>query len=227
MGIYNDSLSGSDQEYRTWRMTSRVHSRMDSRQTLCAHEWRPSRLAPIGCVYFAHGMGEHAFAYRHLGQQLAAAGFVVLAVDYYGHGLSDGSRLSVGFYDAVKDYLDFVSATALRRHDLPRFMLGQSLGGLLAMHVVLTDQVRKQNTGRDPLDRSARPTRVDSGCVLFPRMHTQTMSGSVVSSAPACGTRDPGSILAWVGYAWREDPPVLKRGHPEVCYHKFGTLSIQ
>mmetsp|Transcript_8344 Transcript_8344/g.15810 ORF Transcript_8344/g.15810 Transcript_8344/m.15810 type:complete len:281 (-) Transcript_8344:1561-2403(-) len=140
MGIYNDSLSGSDQEYRTWRMTSRVHSRMDSRQTLCAHEWRPSRLAPIGCVYFAHGMGEHAFAYRHLGQQLAAAGFVVLAVDYYGHGLSDGSRLSVGFYDAVKDYLDFVSATALRRHDLPRFMLGQSLGGLLAMHVVLTDQ---------------------------------------------------------------------------------------
>eukprot|EP00241_Pyramimonas_parkeae_P012403 CAMPEP_0114246306 /NCGR_PEP_ID=MMETSP0058-20121206/12386_1 /TAXON_ID=36894 /ORGANISM="Pyramimonas parkeae, CCMP726" /LENGTH=300 /DNA_ID=CAMNT_0001359471 /DNA_START=1346 /DNA_END=2249 /DNA_ORIENTATION=- len=107
--------------------------------TLC-DEWRPSRLAPIGCVYFAHGMGEHAFAYRHLGQQLAAAGFVVLAVDYYGHGLSDGSRLSVGFYDAVKDYLDFVSATALRRHDLPRFMLGQSLGGLLAMHVVLTDQ---------------------------------------------------------------------------------------
>lgn len=25
-----------------------------------------------------------------VGQQLAAAGFVVLAVDYYGHGLSDG-----------------------------------------------------------------------------------------------------------------------------------------
>jgi alpha-beta hydrolase superfamily lysophospholipase len=72
---------------------------------------------------------------------LAAAGIAMLSLDFYGHGLSDGPRLSTQFQQAVEDYSHLVETTAPRfPAHLPRFILGQSFGGLVASYVVRSDQ---------------------------------------------------------------------------------------
>eukprot|EP00238_Polyblepharides_amylifera_P001698 CAMPEP_0196573170 /NCGR_PEP_ID=MMETSP1081-20130531/3112_1 /TAXON_ID=36882 /ORGANISM="Pyramimonas amylifera, Strain CCMP720" /LENGTH=279 /DNA_ID=CAMNT_0041890789 /DNA_START=281 /DNA_END=1120 /DNA_ORIENTATION=- len=114
---------------------------------MCGHLWTRETFSdefPLkGIVYFAHGMGEHAFAYRHFGDRLATAGYALLAMDHFGHGKSDGARMSLGFDQAVKDYLYFIESTWTQYPaTLPRFLLGQSFGGLLAIHVALHRQAR-------------------------------------------------------------------------------------
>jgi alpha-beta hydrolase superfamily lysophospholipase len=66
----------------------------------------------------------------------------MLSIDVYGHGLSDGPRLSTQFQQAVEDYCHLVdtTATAPLFAGLPRFIVGQSFGGLVASYVVRRDQ---------------------------------------------------------------------------------------
>ena len=77
-----------------------------------------------------------------VGQRLAASGIAMLSIDFYGHGLSDGPRLSTQFQQAVEDYCHLVdtTATAPLFAGLPRFIVGQSFGGLVASYVVRRDQ---------------------------------------------------------------------------------------
>mmetsp|Transcript_21092 Transcript_21092/g.29202 ORF Transcript_21092/g.29202 Transcript_21092/m.29202 type:complete len:209 (+) Transcript_21092:212-838(+) len=141
MGIYTEAPVNA--RYESWFFKSENSS--DTK--MCGHLWTRETFSdefPLkGIVYFAHGMGEHAFAYRHFGDRLATAGYALLAMDHFGHGKSDGARMSLGFDQAVKDYLYFIESTWTQYPaTLPRFLLGQSFGGLLAIHVALHRQAR-------------------------------------------------------------------------------------
>jgi alpha-beta hydrolase superfamily lysophospholipase len=85
-------------------------------------------------VVLVHGLAEHAGRYTHVGEYLAERGWAVHAFDYRGHGRSPGPRVHVQRFD---DFLDDTAAAieaARRRHPgLPVFLVGHSLGGLIAL----------------------------------------------------------------------------------------------
>ena len=93
---------------------------------------------PKGWVALLHGYADHLGRYSQFVDHLVGQGFGVFAMDYRGHGKSDGRR---GFVKVWSDYLD--DADVLWEHmqvvagDLPKFLLGHSHGGLMALHFVL------------------------------------------------------------------------------------------
>ena len=90
---------------------------------------------PRAALLVAHGLGEHAGRYATLAADLVARGVSVYAPDHRGHGRSPGTRGHVlRFGELVDDF------EAFRRHiaaalppRLPVFLLGHSLGGLVAI----------------------------------------------------------------------------------------------
>lgn len=87
---------------------------------------------PRWAVLFAHGFGDHSGRWQRYAETLAAAGGAVFACDHRGHGRSDGPRALIDDFDAVaRDYLGLCAVPALPR-DVPVFLAGHSMGGLIA-----------------------------------------------------------------------------------------------
>jgi len=102
--------------------------------------WLPAG-EPEAVVLIAHGGAEHGGRYGWVGGELVARGYVVYAVDHRGHGRSSGPRAYVDrLANAVSD-LHSLSDLARGRHpDVPVFLLGHSMGGLVALHYACRHQ---------------------------------------------------------------------------------------
>ena len=73
---------------------------------------------------------------RGTGTRLAQAGYAVYGVDYEGHGKSEGLQGYVPSFDVlVADCDAFFAAVvaSTANTELPRFLLGESMGGAVAM----------------------------------------------------------------------------------------------
>ncbi|MBW1680605.1 MAG: lysophospholipase [Deltaproteobacteria bacterium] len=86
-------------------------------------------------MVIAHGLGEHSGRYGNVLEALVPAGVSIWAPDHRGHGRSGGAR---GHVRAFDDYLDDLSrmvdlARADKPDDMKLFLLGHSLGGLMAV----------------------------------------------------------------------------------------------
>jgi len=99
--------------------------------------WR--RPAPRGVTIVSHGFGEHGGAYQGVALALGTRlELDVIAVDYRGHGRSPGRRGVVRRYDELTEDLKTVLDWAAHHApDLPRFVLGHSNGGQVALRVAL------------------------------------------------------------------------------------------
>jgi len=123
-------------------LSSRVFLSHSSKLLLAHATWRPAPgVQPRAVVYLVHGYAEHSGRYAHVGSALAAAGFVVRALDLAGHGASEGDRGYVARVDAVcADIVQLASEVfAAEDAGLPRFILGHSMGGLLSLRVASGD----------------------------------------------------------------------------------------
>ena len=97
--------------------------------------WRPD--VPGGevraAVLLVHGIHEHSGRYAGVASRLMLRGIEVHAVDLRGHGESEGAR---GYVDRFEDYLGdvdrFVAHVREAGAATPRFMMGHSMGGLIA-----------------------------------------------------------------------------------------------
>ncbi len=98
--------------------------------------WRPER--PRAVLVIVHGMAEHSGRYFNVVDHFAPRGFAVYAFDLRGHGLSPGQR---GYVDSWRDYRDdlgaFLAWVERREPGLPRFLLGHSMGGVIALDYAL------------------------------------------------------------------------------------------
>jgi len=102
-------------------------------------EWRPAE--PRAAVLLVHGLGEHCRRYDHVARQFGAQGFAMLGFDMRGHGRTSGKRGHIPSFDHSMDDIDhFLSL--LREHfpGLPCFLYGHSMGGMHALHFVLSRQ---------------------------------------------------------------------------------------
>jgi acylglycerol lipase len=102
--------------------------------------WKPAGAAKA-VVTICHGVNSHSGYYLWAGEQLAAQGFAVYALDLRGRGRSSGERF---YIEAFQEYLDDVDATMAlarsREPGLPVFLLGHSAGGVVSSVYTLEHQ---------------------------------------------------------------------------------------
>ena len=110
------------------------HDGLDLYYQAWAAEGAPLR----GIVTIVHGIGEHSSAYRTVVERLGPAGFALYGFDLRGHGRSPGRR---GFIHSWDDYRQdlraFLRLVAEQRPGQPRFLLGHSMGGIIALDYAL------------------------------------------------------------------------------------------
>jgi alpha-beta hydrolase superfamily lysophospholipase len=113
-----------------------------------AHDLAAYRLVPNeprAAALFVHGFGEHAGRLANAMRTLASRGIATYAYDHRGHGRSPGARAVVKRFDAlVRDSLAMRDAARAASPSIPFFLIGDSMGGLLA--------ARSAQTRADGLD---------------------------------------------------------------------------
>jgi acylglycerol lipase len=96
--------------------------------------WLPSGGELDAIVLLAHGGAEHSGRYGWVAEQLVARGYGVYAIDHRGHGRSGGPRAYVDRLANTSTDLHQLSDLARERHPgAPLFLLGHSMGGLVAL----------------------------------------------------------------------------------------------
>jgi acylglycerol lipase len=95
--------------------------------------WLPEG-APRATVVLAHGASEHGGRYAWTGEQLAARGYALYAIDHRGHGRSAGDRAVIDrMANAVEDLHTLVEKAKGAQPQRPLVLLGHSMGGAVAL----------------------------------------------------------------------------------------------
>lgn len=164
----------------------------------------PDDAAPRAMVAVVHGYSEHSGRYQELSQRLTEAGYAAELFDLRGHGRSEGPRAFVrSFEEYVRDLQRFIERLREREPELPLFLLGHSMGGLIA--AVWTLEHESELRG---LALSAAPLKVNDE--IHPWL--QRFSPVIGALAPRLPTvRFDDTLLcrrAEVVQAYRDDPLV-------------------
>ena len=102
--------------------------------------WLPDGEAKA-VVLIVHGLGEHSGRYMNVVNAVVPRGYAVYALDHIGHGKSGGQREVV---ERFEDYTDTLTTYLAMVKDWqagkPVFLLGHSMGGLIASFYLLDHQ---------------------------------------------------------------------------------------
>ena len=133
----------------------------------------PEGVEVRGIVQLSHGMCEYFSRYTAFAKYLCGLGFIVCGNDHIGHGASVSRTADLGFFAArdgwkylVEDVKHLTDLMQRRYPDLPYFLLGHSMGSLIA-RLYLLDYGEKL-----------------SGCILIGTVGPIAASGSIGTS---CG----------------------------------------
>jgi alpha-beta hydrolase superfamily lysophospholipase len=99
--------------------------------------WTPDS-PPKAVVHVIHGYAEHIDRYGNVVGELLPSGYAVFGTDHRGHGHSEGRRGHVGcFQEFIDDEKQFSREVIQKQFPgIPRFVLGHSMGSLIAMNYV-------------------------------------------------------------------------------------------
>jgi acylglycerol lipase len=167
--------------------------------------WLPDG-EPRAVVVIAHGAGEHSGRYEHVAARLVSESYAVYAVDHRGHGRSDGARGLLDRVDnAVADLDEVVDLAAAAHPGLDVFLLGHSMGGLIAVCYAIRHQERLTGLLLSgplaALDAASPPVRMIAMVLsaLTPKLGVFAVDASLVS-------RDPAVVKAY------EEDPLVHHG---------------
>ncbi len=97
--------------------------------------WSDQAIEPWAVVLCVHGLGLHKESFAPLGKRLAALGVPTYAIDVRGFGawLKTTAQNRVDFTQTLKDVEATLKALRLAHPDLPIILLGESMGGAIAL----------------------------------------------------------------------------------------------
>ena len=96
---------------------------------------------PRAVLLLAHGLAEHSGRYGDFASYFADAGIATYALDFPGHGRSDGKRGHIRDFQEYTDALGTLLSPAREAHpDIPFVLFGHSMGGLIAADFLLQHQ---------------------------------------------------------------------------------------
>ena len=181
-------------------------------------QWTPpaGHAAPGGLVVIFHGLAAHARfpTVRLAAERLASAGFVVVAVDFPGHGDSPGMRAYIPSAESLIEHAVEATRAASAVHEsLPVFLLGSSMGGAIALHV------------------ADRLTTTVSGVVLLAPMLASAVDSAFVHTLVSALSYTPLARLALIPSSATDnakqyaDPVVLREIEQDTLAYK-GNLRV-
>lgn len=104
---------------------------------LSGYLWLPKE-NPKAIINLVHGFGEYSERYDQWATWFVEKGIAVHAIDYRGHGKSDGKRGYVSnFDDFLKDVDVLLEESKKLFPNLPQFIYGHSLGGNIVTNYIL------------------------------------------------------------------------------------------
>ncbi|MGM0632909.1 MAG: alpha/beta hydrolase, partial [Pseudomonadota bacterium] len=104
---------------------------------LATHIYHPAG-PPRGTFIILHGLFDHAGLYGHVIRFCLAQQFVVCIADLPGHGLSSGEPADIDDFSRYREVLrEWIRCLAPHALPAPFLMLGQSMGGAIAMDCTL------------------------------------------------------------------------------------------
>ena len=102
--------------------------------------WEPDGDAKA-VLLIVHGLGEHSGRYSNVVNHFVPLGYAAYGLDHIGHGRSEGEREMVQrFEDFTGTLTIFYKMVTGWQPGKPVFLLGHSMGGLIAAHYLLDRQ---------------------------------------------------------------------------------------
>ncbi|HLL01635.1 MAG TPA: lysophospholipase [Myxococcaceae bacterium] len=104
---------------------------------LCSQSWRPEGTAQA-VLAIVHGFGEHSGRYTNVVRHFVPRGYAVHGFDLRGHGRSPGQRGHINSWAEYReDVKAFLGHVARQEPGRPVFLLGHSLGSIIALDYAL------------------------------------------------------------------------------------------
>ena len=187
---------------------------------LFERRWLPSG-EPRAEVMLVHGFIEHGGRYAPTAEALARHGYAVSVTDLRGHGKSEGPRCWVRSFDEYVDDLDcFFDRVVRRAGGKPVFVLGHSLGGLIA--VLWCIRCRRKPSGMILSGPALQVRRqifpwlrhlAGLASILFPRLRLVRMGGRNISRDPVIVAQFGDDPLVFHGrFPVRSGAEILRAG---------------
>ncbi len=114
--------------------------------SLSTFRWQPDTEQERALIVLAHGYGEHAERYTHVAEYLTQQGYLIQSLDHRGHGEThrqQSARTPLGYYEQFRVLVDDLNAVVQMTHsarpDVPLFLFGHSMGGLMAAYAAILD----------------------------------------------------------------------------------------
>lgn len=152
--------------------------------------WVPDA-EPVGVVIIVHGIAEHGGRYAHVGRRLAADGYATYVHDHRGHGRSDGVRGNIDRMSTVVTDLETMIRSIAGRHpDLPMFLYGHSMGGLITLSYLVGKpaELRGAVLSASAVEFAGGPKAVRAAAgvlsVLVPNAGSVALDSSLMSRDP-------------------------------------------
>jgi alpha-beta hydrolase superfamily lysophospholipase len=167
--------------------------------------WLPQG-TPKAALHIIHGYAEHIDRYQTVVDELVPAGYALFGTDHRGHGRSDGKRGHVNsFQEFLEDEKLFRTEVVKRKFpEIPYFILGHSMGSLIAMNFV--EQFPGDTKGLVLSGTGSGPgTEISSVLVFLTKILSKLLPGIPVKSPlpPEFISRDPEIVEAY-----KDDPLV-------------------
>jgi acylglycerol lipase len=166
--------------------------------------WLPDGEAKA-VILVVHGLGEHSGRYTNVVDHFVPLGYAIYGHDLVGHGKSGGRR------EYVERFEDFTDTLAIYDHmvrdwqpDKPIFLLGHSVGGLIAADYLLDHQADFQGAIFSAPSVKAGES-ISAATIALAKILALLVPKAGLEALDATGvSRDPDVVRAYV-----EDPLVF------------------
>ncbi len=179
--------------------------------TIYCQDWSPEGEARAALVV-VHGLAEHCGRYGNLVDHFVSRGYAVYAHDHVGHGRSSGQRVFVEQFEDLTDVLGMHVDRVRDRHpEKPLFLVGHSLGALIAARFLLD----RQEAFAGAILSGALvkvPDNISPTTVLLSRLLSFVVPRIGLVAVDAHGvSRDPAVVQAYI------DDPLVYTGKTTAC----------
>lgn len=94
--------------------------------------------SPLASLLIVHGLHEHCLRYAHVAEAFNKIGVNVYSFDLRGHGQSEGPKVNIKSVDEYREDVETVYRSIPK--NLPFFILGHSMGGLIVTDFLLFNE---------------------------------------------------------------------------------------